>query len=422
VLEQSLERYDAWEPAINAWAAVDRHGARRLADELSLEARAGTFRGPLHGVPIGVKDVVDVAGFATRAGSATRTEGSAASTDAEVVRRLRAAGAIILGKTVTTEFAFTDPSGTRNPYNTEHTPGGSSSGSGAAVSAGVVPLAIGTQTAGSLCRPAAFCGVSAFKPTRGLVALDGVVPCGASFDTVGVISGRAEDARIYFEALTGLPIPSRERRPYRFGILPERYYEGVAAADAIDALKTAVALLTERGHAVGVLDPQLDFAAVIRDHRCVMVSDAYEAHADLLHRSAAVLGPNFRKALREGREVSGDERDASLRRLALGGDALWQSAAAFDGLLLLPTTGEAPAGFATTGNQDLLTPWTAFGGPLFVVPVQLSKNGLPLAVMVATAPGFDQTALQLGARVGDVVPALPSPELKKAANRSLTPI
>ncbi len=421
ILEHCLEAYDLWEPHIHAWVEIDRAAARAQADRLTHEARSGRLRGPLHGVPIGVKDVIDVAGLPTRAGSRTRNgEGGMqgpAVVDAEVVRRLRQAGAIVLGKTVTTEFAFTDPAATRNPHDLAHTPGGSSSGSGAAVAAGIVPLALGTQTAGSLCRPAAYCGVTAFKPTRGLVPLDGVVPCGLSFDTVGVIARSTHDAAAYLmpmlgDALLATPTALAEpRRPLRFGLLPERYYASTAEPQALEALHQAADGLSSYGHVVAPFDPATDFGAVVRAHRTVMVADAYRAHGWLLDSSGPLLGPLFKAALQEGQTIGPDERGRALRHLEQTTSVVWRAATGFDALLLLPTTGAAPRGVGSTGSQEYLTPWTAFGGPLFVTPCALSEDHLPLAVMLATAPGRDAEVVAAALALQSTLPELAPPSL-----------
>ena len=175
LVEFCLDRIRRFEPQVRAWVRIDEAGARREAERLGELARAGTIVGPLHGIPVGIKDIIDVAGWPTLAGSRLR-ENHVATSDAPVVAALRAAGAILLGKTVTTEFACFDPPPTRNPWNLQHTPGGSSSGSAAAVSLGMCVAALGSQTGGSIIRPASFCGVVGLKPTIGAVPSDGVVP------------------------------------------------------------------------------------------------------------------------------------------------------------------------------------------------------------------------------------------------------
>ncbi|HUE17149.1 MAG TPA: amidase, partial [Planctomycetaceae bacterium] len=179
LVERCLARIDEWESRIHAWVSVDRDGARHRAQQLDEESRAGRWRGPLHGIPIGIKDIVDMAGLPTGAGSRRMAQTTAAG-DATIVRKLREAGAVLLGKTVTTQFACFDPPPTRNPWNLDRTPGGSSSGSAAGVATGMCLAAIGSQTGGSITRPAIYCGVAGCKPSYGRVSLAGIVPVAPS--------------------------------------------------------------------------------------------------------------------------------------------------------------------------------------------------------------------------------------------------
>ncbi len=206
LVEACLERIEQVDGEIRAWVVVDAEGARAAAGRLGDEVRAGNHRGPLHGVPIGLKDIVDVEGMPTRAGSSLPDPAPAAA-DAPAVARLRQAGAIVLGKTVTTEFACFDPSPTRNPRNLQHTPGGSSSGSAAAVASGMCLAAIGSQTGGSITRPASYCGVAGLKPTFGRVDLTGVFPISEHLDHLGPIARSARDLAIMFSAMTGQAMP-----------------------------------------------------------------------------------------------------------------------------------------------------------------------------------------------------------------------
>ncbi len=202
ILKGCLARVDEWEPRVHAWVVLDRDGALDQARGLDDELRNGKDRGPLHGIPIGVKDIIDVAGLPTACGSkrwATRI----ADTDAKVVASLREAGALIMGKTVTTSYAWIDPPITRNPWNLERTPGGSSSGSAAAVASGMCFGALGTQTGGSITRPASFCGVAGMKPTRIHAARDGVFPFASSIDSLGPIARTVDDLRLLLTAIIG---------------------------------------------------------------------------------------------------------------------------------------------------------------------------------------------------------------------------
>src|SRR5512143_2344732 len=202
LLEACLERISARDETVRAWVAVDETGARATARERTEEARAGRPRGPLHGIPVAIKDIFHVAGATTTCGAAAAFH-TTATADAAAVARLRAAGAIVLGKAHTTEFAYFAPGPTRNPWNPAHTPGGSSSGSAAAVAARMVPLALGTQTVGSVLRPAAYCGVVGLKPTHGRISAAGVLALAASLDHVGVFARRVEDCALVLSLLAG---------------------------------------------------------------------------------------------------------------------------------------------------------------------------------------------------------------------------
>src|SRR5712691_12148176 len=202
LLESCLKQIDRLEPDLKAWVTIDREGALRLAKLLGDEAIGGTFRGTLHGVPVGIKDIFYTAGMRTTAGHSAMAE-FVPQYDSAVVERLRQAGAIILGKTATTEFALMAPAPTRNPWNPEHTPGGSSSGSGAAVAARMCPAAIGTQTGGSTLRPSAYCGDAGLKPTYGRISAYGMIPLAPSTDHPGIIARAVSDLALMLQALAG---------------------------------------------------------------------------------------------------------------------------------------------------------------------------------------------------------------------------
>ena len=249
-----LERIARDDGRLRAWVVCDEAGAAALADERSAEAKAGQYRGPLHGVPVGIKDIVDVAGWPTRAGS-TVTDDAPVEHDAPLVARLRRAGAIVLGKTVTTEFACFDPPPTRNPWHAERTPGGSSSGSAAAVAAAMCPAAIGSQTGGSIIRPAGFCGVCGLKPTFAAVSTNGVVPVSAHLDHVGPLAASVADLKLLFDVLRDdadrPPAASASdspaaMRPPRLGVWQE-YFLDEADDSVTTCLATALEALRQGG-------------------------------------------------------------------------------------------------------------------------------------------------------------------------------
>src|SRR6267142_4796154 len=219
LVEACLARIHTMDGELRAWAHVDAAGALAIARERESEVRAGRLRGPLHGVAVGVKDVFDVAGMPTTGGARSFAH-TRPTVDAAAVARIRAAGAIVLGKTVTTEFAYRDPAPTRNPWNHGHTPGGSSAGSAAAVAARMAPLALGSQTVGSVLRPAAYCGVVGFKGTHGLVPVGGVIPLAWSLDHVGVLARSVADAALAMSVLAGRDLSPSSLSSPRLALAP----------------------------------------------------------------------------------------------------------------------------------------------------------------------------------------------------------
>lgn len=403
-IDAALTRCRAGDAALHAWVLLDDTGAVAAASALD----NGLVGGALAGMSLGVKDVLDLAGLPTQAGAATRADVTPASTDAAAVTRLRVAGAIPLGKTVTTEFATMDPGPTRNPYHLAHTPGGSSSGSAVAVAAGMVDLALGTQTAASLCRPAAYCGVAAYKPSYGVVPVGGMVPLSPSFDTVGVMARRVGDLRAAAGALTGEAMSATVRRA-RIALLGSAWRTGHAPS-VVHAHDCAAGILRDLGHTLTTIDLPVDAAAIVADHRRVMAAEAFAHHGALLSAPHDLVGPMFRALLTEGAAVSSEVLRDARARLAAACDTIWSTLSDFDAVLIEPVPDTAPRGLTSTGPVGRLVPWTVFGGPLVVVPVGLADSGLPTAVMIAARPSDDARAVALAENLAAALPALPKPE------------
>src|SRR5213594_3828089 len=301
LVDACLARIRALDGDLRAWSHVDGSGALATARERLAEARAGKLRGPLHGVPVGVKDIFDVAGMPTTGGAKPFAH-TRPGVDAPAVARLRAAGAIILGKTVTTQFAYRDPAPTRNPWNQGHTPGGSSAGSAAALAARLVPLALGSQTVGSVLRPAAYCGVVGFKPTHGLVSTTGVIPLAGSLDHVGVFTRGAADAGLVFSVLARQRVAVEPGNPPRLALAPEllrRASREVAAhvQATADAFTRAGATLTE------VKLPR-SFDGIHAAGQTVLESEAAAFHEPLFAKYADQYGPEIRKLVERGLTIS----------------------------------------------------------------------------------------------------------------------
>lgn len=398
---RTLDRLAEVEPEVRAFAHVDDAAVLRRAREL--DAVPPHLRGPLHGVPVAIKDVIDTADLPTAYGSPIHA-GHLPARDAEVVARLRAAGALVVGKTVTAEFALLTPGPTRNPHDPTRTPGGSSSGSAAAVAAGVVPLALGTQTAGSTVRPASYCGVVGLKPTFGLVPTRGVRACAPDLDTVGVLAVDAADARLALDVLGGrssgradAPPPSR---PLRLG-----WWPGAAPAAMEPAPRAivadAVAALDATGE-VSVTEVRLPawFGDLIAAQRALMRHQVWHALAEERTRHLELLSPALRERLAQGPDEAG--ADAARRLAASALPALGAALAGLDALLTPSVTGEAPAD-GTTGDPDLCRTWTLLGVPAVAVPGLRGPTGLPLGVQVVAHRGDDDGALRAAERLAPLL-------------------
>lgn len=391
-------RHAAWEPLIEAWETLE-------------PTDAGTSDGrQLRGAPFGVKDVIDVAGLPTRCGWDGLADAPTAKTDAAVVAALRGAGAVPVGKTRSTPFAFVDPTTTRNPYDQTRTPGGSSSGSGAAVGAGVVPFALGTQTAGSLCRPAAYCGAFAYKPSLGALPMDGMQALAKSFDAIGVIAADFAWLRRVYDALAaafGLPSGPDPERALRIGrLLAPEQSPDVALRSAMD---DAAARIEAAGCHVRETTSPVSFSALIDDHRSIMLREAADALGPIVGDDLARLPPRLREGLEAGRDIDAQAAKAAECRVAKARETFWQAASMFDALLAYPTSGAAPKSLASTGDQRYLTPWTALGGPLVTLPCGLDPEGAPIAILVAAPPGEDGALMAAAARIAPLLPETPRP-------------
>jgi aspartyl-tRNA(Asn)/glutamyl-tRNA(Gln) amidotransferase subunit A len=398
LVEYCLANIDRYEPKVKAWVFVDRAGAVAEADRLDAELKAGHYRGPLHGIPVGIKDIFDVFDWPTAAGS-KRWAQSYARQDAPVVRKLREAGAIFLGKTVTTAFASFDPPPTCNPWNLERTPGGSSSGSAAAVACGMCLGALASQTGGSITRPAAFCGVASCKPTYGRVSKAGVVPLAESMDHVGAMARTVRDVGILLRAIADggalgrhVPVPTFHTdldEPPRLGRL-RGIFDEMAEQVMRAVTEEAAGLFRLNGAEVVEVALPSSFAEVLPRHQCVMAVEAAAYHEPRLRRHPDDYPPNITKLLKEGLACPAPEyrrTKAHQRRLA---DEL------IDGFLDAPVwltpaaRGPAPDA-ATTGNPAFNSPWSYVGYPTVSVPAGLTTEGLPLSIQLIAAPWQEET-------------------------------
>ena len=398
-----LRRYfDSQEQRIEAF--IPEPGRfERLAED-SRRLSQGDDKGPLYGVPVGVKDIIHVDGFDTTAGSGLPAD-ALAGPQAACVTRLTRAGALILGKTVTTEFAYFGPGPTRNPHNTDHTPGGSSSGSAAAVGAGVCPLALGSQTVGSVIRPAAFCGVVGFKPTYGRIPIDGVIPYSPTVDTLGffttdvagavVVASVLCDDWAHLPATTRTPVLGVPRGPY----LDHADATGRAHFDAV------IAKLEQAGYEVKTVDAFSDFDELAARHEDLIAGEFAIVHREWFDR----FGDLYRKVTADqigrGRNVSAERLDACRRspaRLRVELESL-MDASGLDAWICPPAPGAPPRTIKSTGNPVMNMPWTHAGMPVITMPSGWTEDSLPMGLQIASRSGSDE---QLMAWAGPIERAL----------------
>jgi aspartyl-tRNA(Asn)/glutamyl-tRNA(Gln) amidotransferase subunit A len=394
LVEACLARVRALEPALQAWAHVDADGALATARERDAEARAGRLRGPLHGVPVGIKDIFDVAGLPTTAGAAAFAH-TRPTRDSGAVARLRAAGAIVLGKTHTTQFAYRDPAPTRNPWNHGHTPGGSSSGSAAAVAARMVPGAIGSQTVGSILRPGAFCGVVGLKGPHGLVPVDGVVPLAWSLDHAGPFARSVADAALILGVLADGAIEPLDVQAPRL-VVGRQLFERADPDlrrhldSVVDRLRGAGARVTE-----AALPPE--YGEIHAAGQVVLEAEAATYHQAAFTKYAADYGPGMAEMVARGLRRPATEYVAANRARRAFREAMLPLLQAHDALLSPTAPGPAPAGLGWTGDASLCAPWSSAGVPSITLPTGLDGAGLPLALQLVQAPGGTPRLLGIAA-------------------------
>jgi Asp-tRNA(Asn)/Glu-tRNA(Gln) amidotransferase A subunit family amidase len=393
LVEACLARIREVEPQVQAWQFLDPEHALAQARQLDEQRRAGASVGPLHGVPVGIKDIIDTTDMPTEDGTPLHA-GRTPVADATVVAMLRQAGAVILGKTVTTECAYYHPGKTRNPHNPEHTPGGSSSGSAAAVAAGMVPLALGSQTNGSTIRPASFCGVYGFKPTHGLIPRGGIMKLSRALDQVGLFARSIEDIALLAEQLVGYDerdpdTRPRARPPFAAAAAQEppfaprfAFVRGPAWERVEQETEEAFAELTQSlGDAVQPLDLPLP-GDVLAWHRTLMEAEM-AANLDLeWEKGRDKLSAQLRELLERGRALPALEYQRALARIPLLNEVLGEVFERVDAILTPAAPGTAPKGLGSTGDPSFCSLWTLCGTPAISLPLMQGGNGLPLGVQL----------------------------------------
>lgn len=417
LVEACLARIAEADPAIEAWTYIDPEHARTQARARDADRREGRAIGPLHGLPIGIKDIFDTADMPTEDGTVLHA-GRTPAHDAATVAMLRAAGAVMMGKTVTTECATYTPGKTRNPHNPEHTPGGSSSGSAAAVAAGMVPLALGSQTNGSVIRPAAFCGVFGFKPTHGLIPRSGVLKLSRTLDHVGVFARSIEDIALICESLVGYDAADPDTRPRARPPLQQISAEAPPLPPLLACARTplwdrvdeesreAFAELTEHlGDRVVDLDLPAITSEALAWHRTIMEAEMAANLDAEWTRGRDRLSASLQAQLERGRAVTALAYQQAVARIPVINAGFEEIFERCDAILTPAAPGTAPAGLEATGDPSFCTLWTLAGMPAITLPLMQGENGLPIGVQLVGPRGSDARLLRTARWLASTVTA-----------------
>ena len=424
LVESCLEHLDRLEPNLRAWATVDRKGASDAAKRCETEISSGRYRGPLHGIPLGLKDIFFTAGVKTSMGSPIYTD-YVPKYDATAVRLLKEAGAVILGKAHTTEFAALAPSPTRNPWNLEHTPGGSSSGSAAAVAARTCFGALGSQTYGSTVRPAAYCGCVGLKPTFGRISVHGVYPLAGSLDHVGIFARTVTDTALLLHVVAGedpndpvsaaQPVPDylqalQSVEPPRIGVVREFFFER-ADEETRQHVEAVVQRCEQAGARVREVTLPPSFAGVPEAHFNMMFVEAAFSHREVYAEHRDRYSPQMRDLIEKGRALSGVEYLQAQRQQETFRTELDAICRGVDILLTPATPAPAPRGFATTGDPTFNGPATFAGLPSLSLPSGLSRCGLPFGIQFMAAAFAEPRLLAAAKWCEDVIGFSAAPRL-----------
>ena len=410
LVEACLARIREVDPQVQAWAFLDADYALTQAhalDELRLSGRA---IGPLHGVPIGLKDIFDTTDMPTECGSVLYA-GRTPSRDATVTAMLRAAGAVIMGKTVTTEFAYFSPGKTRNPHNPEHTPGGSSSGSAAAVAASMVSLALGSQTNGSTIRPAAYCGVIGFKPTHGLISRHGALALSRTLDHVGLFANSLDDIALLAEQIAGYDENDPDTRPRAHLPFAEITAEEPPLPPMFAFIKTPHWQCADKETREGFAEIIEHLGSQVEEVELFpSAGDAWQWHQSIMSAEMAYnlerewriggarLSEQLRAQIEGGREVRAAEYLDALGRIKLVNDSFTELfEQRYDAILTPAAPSVAPKGLASTGDPSFCTLWTFCGMPALSLPLLQSSSGMPLGVQLV-GPRYGDARLLRTAR------------------------
>jgi len=405
LVEACFERIDEVEESIGAWAHLDRDVALEQARQADDFRRRGLALGALHGLPVGIKDIIDTSDYPTERGSVLY-QGRTPSTDATLVSLLREAGAIILGKTVTTELAVYSPGKTRNPHNTEHTPGGSSSGSAAAVAAGMVTLSVGTQTNGSVIRPASYCGVYGFKPSFARISRFGVMMQSKPLDTVGVFARSLADLALISDVLMRYDGQDNDMKPVappciarimaeevpikpRFAFVRTPMWEQVEQSTKDGFRELIDSVNEENAKTIYVVDLPAQFADIYKDHQNIMEADLALNFAKDYRDGKSQLSTELCEMIERGQKVLATEYNTSVSKINDYSAYLDDLFDEYEAVLTPSTFGAAPAGLNSTGSPEMNTIWTLCGNPVINLPLLQNLEGLPVGVQIVGGKGDD---------------------------------
>ena len=406
LVQACLDHINTIEDSIGAWVHLDPEYALQQARDADLYRRSGKSVGPLHGIPVGVKDIFDPKDMPTEDGTVLHA-GRTPAYDATAVGLLREAGAVILGKTVTTELAVYAPGKTRNPHDTDRTPGGSSSGSAAAVAAQMVPLAIGTQTNGSIIRPASYCGIYGYKPSHGLISRYRTLQQSRALDQVGVFGRTVEDVALIAQQLMAFddrdPDMQPRSRPDLIGfatqapLVPPRlaFVRTPAWDQADEDVQEAFAELIEfLGDRVEELDLSELLDNAINWHRTIMEADLAKSFRREYERGKENISATLREMIERGQQCLAMDYNYALEQIPALNNALDEFLLEYDAIITPATTGEAPVGHESTGSPVFCTPWSLCGVPSISVPILQGSNGMPLGVQMTAGRNDDARLLR----------------------------
>ena len=416
LIKELLHWSDELDPTLNIWASMDPDKVISQAEHYESEIASGFYRGFMHGIPVGIKDIYHVQGMITGCGSPIYSD-FLPNYDSRVTELLRSAGAIIMGKTITTQFACGDPPSTKNPWDHCRTPGGSSSGSAVGVATNVFPAALGSQTAGSVLRPAAYNGIIGFKPTYGIVSRHGLFPVASSLDTVGWFCRSVEDAQALLHLFTEASSTDEDSSSksglidyhLRIGIL-EQFYKDESSRDSSENIQRICDQFSSAGASITIAHANIDLRDAVEEHGTIMASEAAHTHEIDFANNPDLFKPHVRNLVETGLKTRSVEylRAKSIQnKLKI---ALRKTAAKFDAILT-PTTMSAAPDTKTTGQPSFQIPWTMAGMPAISLPSGLNSEGLPLGIQLSGENLQDQTLLSIAKWCEEIIDFTDKPEM-----------